>query len=36
MMFYLYTGFIIKNDRIYTAGVNNYTSYLINYDKKLI
>ena len=33
MMFYLYTGFIIKNDKIYTSGVNNYTSYLINYDK---
>lgn len=33
MMFYLYTGFIIKNDKIYTLGVNNYTAYTINYDK---
>lgn len=33
MLFYLYTGFVFKNDLIYTVTDNNFTSYKINYDK---
>lgn len=33
MLFYLYTGFILKNDKIYTLKSNNFTTYTINYDK---
>jgi len=33
MLFYLYTGYIFKEDKIYTSKINNFTAYTINYDK---
>ncbi len=32
-LFYLYSNFIIKNNKLYTIKNNNFTSYKINYDK---
>ena len=33
MLFYLYSGFIIKEEKIYTINENCFESYTINYDK---
>ena len=33
MLFYLYSGFIIKEEKIYTINENCFEAYTINYDK---
>lgn len=33
MLFYLYSGYILKDDKLYSSKVNNFDYYTINYDK---